>query len=172
VSWMEAVSDAARSGKVRAHVVLNISEGKRGRQRRLTISVRTQLIGGMEWCEPGKTVKLLVGAAEHAGKLRIQAGGSVPVSKPYGPAARDARSMASVIVSDAAVPLLKPPPGKLGPVGVEYTQGVNWLEITLPTWTEAKVPESAAASARSEPFRGIASRMGVEGSRAAGGPIR
>lgn len=109
----------------------------------LVITVLPSHLPGLDFLSPGAMVSVLLGAAEHAGMLRIEPQGPVRVAATGGKNGRGGAVLLRVSL----------PPGisaeKHEPEAVEHDYGDGWLELTLPDW--ARLTSAPARTAEPAP---------------------
>lgn len=110
---------------------------------RLYITLRPALLGdGAGWIVPGAHVDILVGRAEHAGKLRIIKDGPHWFGKSGGKVQQPVLSLSNFA---GLVP------GRHMPEPVEIALGAGYLVLTLPDWAcqqAAEAPEAPPPTPR------------------------
>lgn len=97
------------------------------------------------WLRLDGSVAAMLGAAEHAGMLRIEPNGPFTLRGTPGNAPdRPVLQLRVPLPADVA-------PGKQQPVAVEFDYADRWLELTLPGWARAAEPMAAPRAAAAAP---------------------
>lgn len=143
MTWAVVAAKTRASGRTGAPVTVSCS-GKPGGLSRWTLCVRPE--ADVAWFVPDARVRLLAGAGDHAGQVRVEPdpNGDHALGAVSGRGGRGA----TLRLDAARLPLVP-----LKAIGVEFDFSDDWLEVTLPKALGPKAlgPEAPRPGATATP---------------------
>ena len=122
------------------------------------ISVRPARLTGLTWWAPGTSVRVMLGASDHAGMLRISPD-EKGAHRIYNTGGRWPKGDQTSMLRLPVLMGMKPAQEAAGAVEFDYND--TWLEIVLPAWARTEKPAAlsvvqaspAPAAQHRTPFR-------------------
>ncbi len=188
MSWEPLNAPAPKAAVAPVTLTMTVlSEGAvRPRRPHATLIFRDRDIIALPWLVPGFRVNLMLGRADHAGKLRIVPGGAETVKTVRAGRGPKWTAIVSPVLAAALLEGARGRALSFRAEACEYDFGDEWIEIELPRVAlgadflrDGSAPRAAgftplpgatatAVPTKGVPFRGIASRTGVAASPNAG----